>query len=173
MQQAPTFETTTVRIHPAAARYIDNHFPRLSDSYDLRGSHLQPFLSALLSKSAHPFPSHHCKRTGQMKEVKLVISGWDCEHFGNILSDKSQLAFSQHIHKLLLREACHEILVAHVVGGLPRDTAIKNHLVRNLYEDSELNYAALRKHYQRHWAERERQFAEDWRQETQTTHKRH
>ena len=48
------------------------------------------------------------------------------------------------------------VLFAHTAAKVPRDTAIKEYLLDNLYEDEELNYAALRKYYQRNWMETER-----------------
>lgn len=171
MQETPTFGTVTVRIHPAAARYIDNHFPLVSGAYDIRKSPLHAFVSAFLQKSDTDFRSHASRRT-ETREVRLAVTAWDCEHYGDTVTAKSQLAISQHIYKTLLREACLEVMVMHTAGGIPRDTAIKNHLARNLYEDSELNYPALRKYYQRHFTEAERRFAEDLEEEGQRTRKR-
>ena len=51
--------------------------------------------------------------------------------------------------QLILQQACHEIAVAHVIGGVPRRKAICHYIDANLYEDNEITYSYLQKYYQR------------------------
>ena len=150
----------TVRVHPAVLRYIDNTFPRTKDAYDLRRHFLHDFLCAGLTRQ--PGTEKPPKAFYDFPVVKVVFSCRDCRQFGYYLSEVHQFAFSRLAYKFIQQTACHEVLYAHVAGGVPRDTAIKEYLLENLYEEDELNYAALRKYYQRNWMEIERRVLEEY-----------
>jgi hypothetical protein len=152
--------STIIKVHPAVFRYIDNTFSRVrdvnskaADVYDLRRHLLYNFVSVGLSRSSISVPSMIPLQYEKMKTVKVAITSWDYHHYGWDIPPIHQVALSNHIYKQILFDACYRIMICHVFGGLPRDKAIKDFLAEHCFEESELNYAALRKHYQRHWIE--------------------
>ena len=147
---------TIIKVHPAVLRYIDNSFSKTSGVYDLRKSLLYGFISAGLCRSGVNVTSMLPMQYEKMKPVKIAITSWDYHHYGWEIPPIHQVALSNHIYRQILFDACYRVLVAHVFGGLPRDTAIKEFLAEHCFEECELNYAALRKHYQRHWIETEK-----------------
>lgn len=148
--------STIIKVHPAVLRYIDNTFSKKSGAYDLRGHLLYSFISAGLSRRSINVASMVPLQYKKMLPVKVAITSWDYHHYGWEIPPIHQVALSNHIYRQILWDACYRILIAHVFGGLPRDTAIKEFLAEHCYEERELNYAALRKHYQRHWIESEK-----------------
>lgn len=173
MSRNSSIQTVTLRVHPAVARHLENNFPKSGHAFDLRNHYLYTFLSACLQRTNIKVPSHGSRNRHLMREVSLVVTGWDYAHYGGEIPEKFQLAFSQLVYRKLLHEACYAVMVAHLVGGIPRDTAIKEFLFGNLYEEDELAYPALRKHYQRHWIEQERKFASDFEAITATSRRPH
>jgi len=161
MKSRTIYSTTNIMVHPAVWRHLDNNAPKLRDAYDLRESPLYPLISVGLARSTTPTPSHAPKHPERLRKIKVVITGWDADHYGDTIPPKHQNTINRFVYAQLLHEACLEILLTHIIGEMPRDAAIKEHLFNNFYEPEELNYAALRKHYQRHWMEREKKFLED------------
>ena len=149
-------ENISIRVHPAVRRYFDNHFQQSGDAYDLRGHFLHDFLRAGLTKEAQP------ETDCSLPEIKVAFSRRDWKCLGHSVTERHQAAFSRLAYKFIQQTACQEVLYAHVAGGIPRDTAIKEFLLYNLFEDDELNYAALRKYYQRNWMEAERRALEEY-----------
>jgi hypothetical protein len=96
------------------------------------------------------------KQYEKMRKIKVVITSWDYHHLGFDIPPIQQVAISNHIYKQILFDACYRIMISHVFGRVMRDTAIKEFLREHCFEECELNYAALRKHYQRHWLESEK-----------------
>jgi hypothetical protein len=148
--------STTIKVHPAVFRYLDVTFNKIGDTYDFRGHILYGFISAGLSRKGMNLPSMLPLQYKKMQAVKIAISSWDYQHYGWDIPIFQQVAFSNHLYRQILFNACYRIMICHVFGGLPRDKAIRNFLTEHCFEESELNYAALRKHYQRHWLENEK-----------------
>jgi hypothetical protein len=156
MNKNGKIHSTTIRVHPAVFRHIDNTFNKVGNAYDLRGHLLYNFISVGLSRSSVKVASMLPLQYEKMQQIKVVISSWDYNHYGWEIPPIHQVALSNHIYKQILFDACYRIMICHVFGSLPRDTAIKEYLWEHCFEESELNYPALRKHYQRHWLETEK-----------------
>ena len=153
-------EKISIRVHPAVFRYLDSNFPKTGSAYDLRRHFLHDFLRAGLTRQ--PDTEKPPKAFIGYTEIKVVFTHRDCRQNGFSISESHQAAFSRLAYKFIQQTACHEVLYAHVAGGIPRDTAIKEYLLENLYEEHELNYAALRKYYQRNWMETEKHVLEEY-----------
>ena len=153
-------DTVTIRVHPAVRRWMENTFPKTGGAYDLRGHFLHDFLRTGLSKEVNaravPEAFH------SLPEIKVAVSRRDCRILGDRIPEPLQAAFSQLAYKFIRQTACQGILFAHLAGGVPRDTAIKEYLLAYLYEDEELNYPTLRKYYQRNWMATERRVLEEY-----------
>ncbi len=150
-------DPVTVKVHPAVRRYFENTFPQSDGAFDLRGHFLHDYLRAGLTKeavdTAEPSP--------RLVELRVLFSRRDCQRLGWTIPETYQASFSRLAYKHIQQTACLLVLYAHTAGGVPRDTAIKEYLLDNLYEEGELNYAALRKYYQRNWMEAERRVLEE------------
>lgn len=152
---------TKTRVHPAVYRYLENTFPKRQGAYDFRKHFYYNLISSGLSRKRVSVPSMLSKQYENLREVEIIITSWDYNHYGEHISPVYQVSLSKYLYKQLLYHACYYVLMAHIFGMMPRDTAIKQYLLENLFDDGELNYPALRKHYQRHWMETEKVFKED------------
>jgi len=161
MNRNTKVNTTTIKVHPAVFRYINNTFNRVGGAYDLRGHLLYGFISVGLSRHSVKVESMLSQQYKKMKEIKVVITSWDYNHYGWDIPPIHQVALSNHIYRQILFDACYRVMICHVFGGLPRDTAIKEFLGEYCFEECELNYPALRKHYQRHWLDVEKNAKEN------------
>ena len=157
-------DTVTIRVHPAVRRWMENTFPKAGGAYDLRGHFLHDFLRTGLSKEVNARAVPEAFQS--LPEIKVAVSRRDCRILGDRIPEPLQAAFSQLAYKYIRQTACQGILFAHLAGGVPRDTTIKEYLLAYLYEDDELNYPALRKYYQRNWMETERRVLEEYSTET-------
>ena len=147
-------DTVTIRVHPAVRRWMENTFPKTGGAYDLRGHFLHDFLRAGLTKEVKARTVPETFRS--LPEVKIAVSHRDCRILGGAIPEPLQAEFSRLAYRYIRQTACLMVLFAHTAAKVPRDTAIKEYLLDNLFEDDELNYAALRKYYQRNWMETER-----------------
>ena len=153
-------ESIAIKVHPAVFRYLDSNFPKTGGAYDIRKHFLHDFLRVGLTRQ--PDTEKPSKAFHGFHEINVVFTQRDCRQNGFSISESHQAAFSRLAYKFIQQTACQEVLYAHVAGGIPRDTAIKEYLLENLYEEHELNYAALRKYYQRNWMETEKHVLEEY-----------
>ena len=124
-------DTVTIRVHPAVRRWMENTFPKSGGAYDLRGHFLHDFLRAGLTKE----PQGR-REPSSLPEVKVAVSRRDGQRLGTELPAAFQEDFSRLAYRYIRQTACLMVLFAH--------------------KDDELNYAALRKYYQRNWMETEK-----------------
>ena len=150
-------ESVALHVHPAVRRWMEGTFPKLGGAYDLRGHFLHDYLRAGLTKQ----PQGETLEPPQLPEIRIAVSRRDGQRLGTEVPAAFQAEFSRLAYKYIQQTACMMVLFAHTAGGVPRDTAIKEYLLDNLFEDNELNYAALRKYYQRNWMETERRIKEE------------
>ena len=147
-------ESVAIHVHPAVRRWMEGTFPKRGGAYDLRGHFLHDYLRAGLGRAVNARPVPEAFHS--LPEIKVAVSRRDFRILGDCIPESFQAEFSRLAYKYIQQTACHQILFAHIAGGVPRDTAIKEYLLSYLYEDDELNYAALRKYYQRNWMETEK-----------------
>ena len=145
-----------IKLHPAVQKLIENTFNKVDDIYDFRRHLLYNFISIALCRSSVKLPSLLPVHYEKLKTIKVAITSWDFNNIGKEIPPKQQMLISNLMYKQILYDACYRIMICHIYGNLPRDTAIKNYLAENGFEEYELNYAALRKHYQRNWIEIEK-----------------
>jgi hypothetical protein len=91
-----------------------------------------------------------------------VIKDWDYSHFGDNITPAAMIQVNNLIYKLLIRDACYRIMIAHVFSGIPRDTCIRDYIFEIGYTDDELSYDALRKYYQRNWTSKEKDLRDNF-----------
>ncbi len=153
----------TVPFHfdPAVLRYLENLFNIKSDSVDLQKSFFYPFFIVCLSRIKYKSKKTNSSSFSSFIEGNIVIKEWDYSHYGDNITPAAMIKVNNLIYKLIIREACYRIMIAHVYSGIPRDTCIRNYIYEIGYTDNELSYSALRKYYQRNWISKEKELIEN------------
>ena len=155
------FVTVQFSFEPAVVRYLENNFCKNSGVIDLRKTHIYPFLVLCLQRTHVKSKSSVPSSFNSYQEVNIAVKEWDYSHFGNKISPFAMIQLNNAIYKQIIRDACYRIMIAHVFSGIPRDTCIKDYLFECYYTEEELNYAALRKYYQRNWMSKEKELREN------------
>lgn len=146
---------------PAVLRYLETFFNCKSDSVDLRKSVLYSFIILCLSRITYKSKKTNPSCFSSFIEGNIVVKEWDYTHYGENITPEAMIQVNNLIYKLIIREACYRIMIAHVYSGIPRDTCIKDYLFEIGYKDDELSYGALRKYYQRNWTSKEKELREN------------
>lgn len=150
----------SINVHPAVFRYIDNSYPNENGVYNITKSPFYFLVSSMLSRSGVNRPSKISKKYGSYVPISLFITEEDFYHYGWNITPLQQCRFSKAILQTIIDQACNKIALAHVMAGVPRDQAIREVLIENLFEDNEMNYACLRKIYQRKYIAKEKAIRE-------------
>jgi len=146
---------TEIKVAPAVWRIIDNNYIKRGEVYDFRKHQLYNFISISLFRKQTTTTSALPLQYNKLKKIKVALTSWDYNHFGFVIAPFQQVIISNLLYKQILYDACYRIMICHVFGGMPRDAAIKNYLSENGFEEQELSYSTLRKHYQRHFIDNE------------------
>lgn len=146
---------------PAVLRYLETFFNCKSEFVDLRKSFLYPFFILCLSRISCKSKKTNSSSFRSFIEGNIVIKEWDYTHYGDNITPAAMIQVNNLIYKLIVRDACYRIMIAHVFSGLPRDTCIRDYLFEIGFKDEELSYAALRKYYQRNWTNKEKELRDN------------
>jgi hypothetical protein len=144
-----TSYSTTINVHPSAARWIEENFPNTSNGYDFRSHPLYVMIQSSLFRKDIRVPVKKKKKQESYKSIKILINEWDFYHFGWIVPSFAQAKISKFIVDTMLNNFCEHIAHAYVYGKVSRDVSIRRILVEYLFDDEEMNYFYLRKYYQR------------------------
>jgi len=155
------FVSIKFSFEPSVVRYLENNIKKISGVFDLRKNHIYPFLVLCLQRHNNQSKLTVPSSFNSYKEVNIAVKEWDYSHFGDKISPMAMIQLNNVIYKQIIRDACYRIMVAHVFSGIPRDTCIKDYLFECSYTEEEINYAALRKYYQRKWMNKEKELKEN------------
>lgn len=154
--------TVNFSFDPAVLRYLENNFSKIDGAFDIRKGFVYSFIILCLQRN-------NCKRKMPVPssfvsfiETTIVVKEWDFGHFGEAISAYSMIQVNNLLYKLMIRDACYRIMVAHVFAGIPRDTCIRDYLFECNFQENELSYEALRKFYQRNWTQNEKELRENF-----------
>lgn len=173
--KAKQYYKVEIMVHPAVFRYLDNKYTKVMDAYDFRSDPLYFAVSGMLMRNNVKMPSRISKKIETYIPIAILITGFDFYHYGYLVPLVQQYHFSQFMLSLIEEKAFYKIMLAHKIGGIPRDRAIKEFLAENFFEHHEMNYANLRKKYQRKYQHNEQEI-EDFMRNTRIdsgVHKRH
>lgn len=149
-----------IRVHPAVYRFIDNNYNSVSGAYDFRKENLYYFVSGCIQQSNIKNKSRISVKFSDYVLIYIHITEYDFYHFGYQMSEFQQFRFSKFVLALIIEKGCDKIMLAHTIAGVPRDVAIREFLLENLFEENEFNYAQFRKLYQRKWINKEKEISE-------------
>lgn len=150
-----------VKLQPLSWRVLREQFPYDGTAVDLGQSWLYNMVTQCLRR--HPVTAAwEVSRTLQgLVDGRIYISEYDAHRYGEYLSLARQATLSVLIFRRERERLCQLTATAHIMAGVSRDTAMRHFLDKAGYDESELSFAALRKHYQRHY----RHFESDMRQD--------
>ena len=97
-----------------------------------------------------------------MVDGRVYILEYDFNRYGGYMGIAKQANLSVIIFRRERERLCHLTATAHVMAGVSRDTAMRYFLEKEGYEDDEISFAALRKHYQRHYRQYEDDIMQDF-----------
>lgn len=166
-------QTVKIKMQPIAWHVLRNQYQFDGRAVDLGNGWLYNVFTQCLRR--HPLVSAW-ETTSQptgLEEGLIYITEYDFNRFGCYMPLSKQATFSLIISTKERERLCSMVACAHIMAGVGRDTAMRYYLEKECYEDNEITFAALRKHYQRHYRHYEDSIMHDIKElRTQNRHKR-
>ncbi len=146
--------------HPTVEIYVSNFTWKVLqnryeyDGYavDVFGTWLYPLLTQHLTREREVKPKRRRITTQSDVKVRIYISEYDRQRYGSNIKLENQARLSLFIKKMEIDDACKFTCMAHVFSDASRDSVMKYYLEKHDYTEEEIHFAALKKHYQRHYA---------------------
>lgn len=140
-----------IKLHPLSWRVLRDQYAYDGIAVDL--GHGWLYNMATLCLRRHPvMAAWEFNRMPQgMVDGRIYITDYDSQRYGDYMSLAKQATLSVVIFRQERERLCQLVATAHVMAGVSRDTAMRYFLDKAGYEDYEISFAALRKHYQRHY----------------------
>lgn len=93
---------------------------------------------------------------------QLIITDYDYEHTGGHLTEERMKTLSKMICDKERDDVCLRACYLHALTGVGMAPAIESILIKRGYDDDELNYQQLKKCYQRHFRQVEKDIVADY-----------
>ena len=143
--------TVDIKLQPLAWKVLKKQFNYDGNAVDLGRGWLYNIVTQCLRRHPVISPWEFSRMPQGMVDGKLYILEYDYNRYGGYMSISKQANLSLIIFRRERERLCHLTATAHVMGEVSRDTAMRYFLEKEGYEDDEISFAALRKHYQRHY----------------------
>ena len=150
--------TVTLHLKPLARRALIRLCPFDGHAFDISHSWIEPLLRASLRHRPSPPPQ---QAPANLVPVRLYISDWDAQHLGFFVPQPLQLNISSTLCTLERDNLCRLVCAAYLFTTASRAQAMRFYLDKFAYENDEINYPQLKKHYQRHFVHFEQQYLTD------------
>lgn len=150
----------SLKVDPMVKRYIDSNFPQWKGAYDLTGSVMYNFVTAMLSHSTMKVPSRVSVKYQYYLPITLLVSEYDFYHFGFECSELQQVKFSNSVRSMILDDLCRKAALAKVLYDMPITRFIFHYLMDLGFEDGEVNEESIRSIYNRKYKEYEKRIQE-------------
>jgi hypothetical protein len=121
----------------------------VGNAYDLRKDSLYIVFQMGLYRKDIKTRTKQLKKMESYKPIRILIEEWDFYHFGWNIPIFAQMRISKILFDMMMNSICEHIAYAYAYGGICRDVNIRRILIENLFDDDEINYAYIRKWYQR------------------------
>lgn len=144
-------QVVDIKLQPLAWHVLKKEYAYDGIAVDLGRGWLYNIVTQCLRRHPVISPWEFNRAPQGMVDGKIYILEYDYNRFGGYMSMAKQANLSMIIFRKERERLCHLTATAHVMAGVSRDTAMKYFLEKEDYEDSEITFAALRKHYQRHY----------------------
>ena len=146
-----TKRTVDIKLHPLSWKVLQQQYNYDGYAVDLGRGWLYKVVTKCLRRHPVMSPWEFSRAPKGMVDGKVYILEYDYNRFGGYMSTASQANLSVIIFRRERERLCHMTATAHVMAGVSRDTAMRYFLDKEGYDDHEISFAALRKHYQRHF----------------------
>ena len=142
--------TIELNMHPLAWRVLKNNVLFDGIAFDIEKSWLYNLIIQNLQRKKTIMAGTLNRVSKKLVAGKIYITKYDFDRFGGEIRIDNQAGISQVICKYERDKLCKEIATAHVFSGIGRGVIIRYLMDKYDYEDDELKFATLKKHYQRH-----------------------
>ena len=144
--------TIELNLHPLAWRVIQreccaNKIAEDKVIYDVKGTWIYEAIKLGLRKKRD---SGKSTVPDKYKSGNVYVCQRDFFRRGSYLAIDNQILISQALVKIEKDKLCREIASAHIYSGVPVGTAIRYLILKYMYENDEISWHTLKKHYQRH-----------------------
>lgn len=156
-----TKQIVDIKLHPLSWRVLREQYTYDGIAVDLGRGWLYNIVVQALRRHPVITPWELSRMPQGMVDGKVYILDYDCNRYGCYMSIARQANISVVIYQHERERLCQLIASAHVIGGVSRDKAMHYFLDKAWYEEDEISFAALRKHYQRHYRHLEDAIAHD------------
>ncbi len=157
-----------IKLHPLSWHVLQKQYGFDGIAVDLGKSWLYNIVTQCLRRHPVMSPWEFNRMPQGMVDGKVYILEYDCNRYGSYMSMAKQANLSVIIYRRERERLCHLTATAHVMAGVSRDTAMRYFLDKEDYDEDEISFAALRKHYQRHYRQYEEDISNDFNQLTNT-----
>ena len=140
-----------IKLHPLSWRVLRQQYRYDGVAVDLGKGWLYNIVTQCLRRRPVMSPWEFSRVPQGMVDGKVYILEYDYNRYGGYMSIAKQANLSVIIFRQERERLCNLTATAHVMAGISRDTAMRYFLEKEGYEDDEISFAALRKHYQRHY----------------------
>ena len=140
-----------IKLHPLSWRVLRQQYRYDGVAVDLGKGWLYNIVTQCLRRRPVMSPWEFSRVPQGMVDGKVYILEYDYNRYGGYMSIAKQANLSVIIFRQERERLCNLTATAHVMAGISRDTAMRYYLEKEGYEDDEISFAALRKHYQRHY----------------------
>lgn len=138
-------------MHPLSWHVLKIQYNFDGTAVDLGSGWLYNIVTQCLRRRPVMSPWEFSRTLQGMVDGKVYILEYDYNRYGGYMSIAKQANLSVIISCKERERLCNLTATAHVMAGISRDTAMRYFLEKEGYEENEITFAALRKHYQRHY----------------------
>lgn len=161
-----------IKLHPLSWRVLKSQFDYDGIAVDLGKGWLYNLVTQGLKRSPIISPWEFNRAPSGMVDGKIYILEYDYNRYGGYMSVAKQANLSVIIYQRERERLCSLTANAHIMAGIKRDTAMRYFLEKEGYEEDEISFEALRKHYQRHYRHHEDDIMNDFNElQTKNNHK--
>ncbi len=150
-----------IKLHPLSWKVLREQYRYDGVAVDLGKGWMYNVVTQALRRHPVVSPWELGRIPQGMVDGKVYVLEYDCQRYGSYMSVAKQANISVIIFRRERERLCQLTASAHVMLGVGRDTAMRYYLEKAGYEDNEISFAALRKHYQRHYRHNEEVIAHD------------
>lgn len=144
-----------IKLHPLAWRVLKENYSYDGKAVDLGKGWMYNLITQGLQRQYNVAPWEFKRQRIDTVDGKVYISNYDAERFGCYISLTRAANISSIIYKRERERLCSLTMMAHVIGGIKRDVAMRHFLWKEGYNDNEMSFEALKKYYQRHFRNKE------------------
>ena len=146
-----TKRTVDIKLHPLSWKVLQRQYHYDGYAVDLGRGWLYKMVLQCLRRHPVMAPWEFGRTPQGLVDGKVYILEYDHNRYGGYLSIARQKSLSDIIERQERERLCLLTATAHIYAQVPRDTAMRYFLDKEGYDDSEIAFPTLRKHYQRHF----------------------